>query len=203
MVVKRYINGQTVRHIERLNKIWASGTAQADAYFLDGGDTITNSPAAATITGAHWLEGETVSVLVDGASHPDVTIEYGAATLDVDATTVTFGYSYNSDGQLLPLEGGTPDGSAEGKKKKVRRLGFRLLDTLGFKYGDAFTNLSEIIESQWGDDYGSPPPLFSGVHRVSFEGDHDIDPDVCWRCDGPFPGTLSSIMPQFDVADDT
>ena len=151
----------------------------------------------------HWLEGETVKVMADGAAHPDVTITNGAATLDYEAESVVIGYSYNSDGKLLPLVGATNDGSAQGKKNKARRIGFRVLDTLGLKYGPDFDNLEEILEAKWGDNFGEAPGLFTGIYRVGMEGDFGMENYVCWRCDGPFPGTILAAMPQLDVSDDT
>jgi hypothetical protein len=116
---------------------------------------------------------------------------------------VTLGYCYNSDGQSMPFEGGSPDGSSQGKKKRVNRVGFWLLDTLGLKFGRDFDNLDEIIERTWGTDHGTATELFTGVKRLRHEGQNDRYGQVCWRADGPFPANVLSMMPQVDVADDT
>ena len=203
LIIKRYINGKTVRHIEVMQKVWESGDTQSSAFFADCGGSITNATATDTVTGINWAEGETFGVYVDGASHPDCVVTNGTITLDNSYTVVTYGYKYNSDGTTMPSKGGAQDGSAQGKKKIIHRLGFWLFETLGLKFGDSFTNLGEILEAQYGDDYGSPPSLYTGVHREEFEGGYDLLGQVYWRADGMFPATVLAVMPQLDVSDDS
>jgi hypothetical protein len=201
VIVQRYINGGTKRYVEYMSKIWEVEDAQEDAFHVDCGWTETNSPAASTVTGLWHLEGETVGVYVDGTSHPDVTITNGTATLERTGTVVTLGYFFDSDGQTLPIEGGTQDGSAQGKIKRIHRVGFWLVDTLGLKYGPDADNLTEILVRNWGDAYGVATPLFTGVTRERFEGDFDRLGQIYWRADGPFPATVLALMPQYEVAD--
>ncbi|MDE2102446.1 MAG: hypothetical protein KGL39_34690 [Patescibacteria group bacterium] len=203
-VVQRYINGKSVRCVEALTKTWEKGNALSTAYFADCGTLITNGSPSTAISGINWLEGETVPVLADGALHPDVTITNGKATLNYAATNVVLGYSYNSDGENLPFEGGARDGSAQGKLKKIPRVGFWLHDTLGLQYGPSFTSLTYFVDRVWGaTNYGQPPALFNGVKRESFPGDFDRDSRVCWRANTLFPATVLAIMPQGDVEDDS
>lgn len=203
MVVKRYINGATVRYVEYLSKMWEVGDAQEDAFFVDCGWTVTNGSPSASVTGLWHLEGETVGAYVDGTKHVDVTITNGTVTLDRTGTIVTLGYYYNSDGQTMPLEGGAQDGSAQGKVRRLHRVGFWLLDTLGLKIGMDTSTLGEVLFRQWGDNYGKATPLFTGVIRERFEGDYDKLGQAYWRADGPFPATVLAYMPQFQVSDDS
>jgi hypothetical protein len=203
VVVQRYINGGTKRYIEYSSKMWEQDDTQADAFYVDGGITVTNSPASATVEGLWAWEGETLNTYVDGARHIDVTVSNGKVTLERTGTTISLGYFYNSDGQTLPIEGGTPDGSAQGKTKRIHKVGFWLVDTLGFKFGRDADNLYELLVRQWGDTYGEPTTLYTGVVRERFEGEYNLEGQVYWRADGPFPATVLSIMPQFEVSDDS
>jgi len=203
LVVKRYINGRTRRYIEYMSKIWESSDAQEDAFYVDCGWTVTNGSASATVTGLWFLEGQTVGAYVDGTKHINVTVTNGTVTLDRTGTVVTLGYLYNSDGQTMPLEGGSEDGSAQSKTKRISRLGFWLMDTLGLKFGPDEDNLTEILERQWGDDWGAATALFTGVVRERFEGDYDKTGYVYWRADGPFPANVLAVIPQYEVADDS
>ena len=202
-VVRRYIDGGTKRYVEYSSKIWEVEDEQEDAFYVDAGWTIVNGSASTTISGVPHLDGETVGVYVDGKSHPDVTITNGSATLDVAGTVVTLGYFYNSDGETMPLEGGSQDGSSQGKIKKVGRLGLWLVDTLGLKIGMDADNLTEILVREWGDLFGSATPLFTGLVRERFEGDPDRAAQIYWRASGPFPATVLAIMPQFMTSDDS
>jgi len=78
MSVKRTIDGSTVRHVEFLKPI-EFGDDVADAFYVDSGLTYDGS-ATTTITGLNHLEGETVTILADGASHPDKTVSGGSIT---------------------------------------------------------------------------------------------------------------------------
>lgn len=200
-VVKRYINGGTKRYVEYMSKMWESGDTATNAVYFDCAFTRTASPASTSVTGLWHLEGETVSVYVDGKTHTDEVVTNGKITLDVAASVCTVGYDYNSDGKSLPLDGGSQDGSAQGKTKRVHTVGFWLMDTLGLKYGADFDSLTEVLEREWGDNYSAATGLFTGVKRLRFEADYDKTGYVCWRANGPFPATVLSVMPQFEVAD--
>jgi hypothetical protein len=201
VVVKRYINGGVKRYIEYMSKLWEVEDEQEDAFHVDCGWTVVNGSPSASVTGLWHLEGQTVGVYIDGTTHPDVTITNGIATLERTGTVVTLGYLYPSDGQTMPIEGGSQQGSAQGKIKRIARVGFWLVDTLGLKYGPDADNLTEILVRQWGDEFGTATPLFTGVTRERFEGDYDRLGQIYWRADGPFPATVLALMPQFEVAD--
>lgn len=204
MVVKRYINGATVRYLERMGKVWENGDTQTAAIYMDCAHTITE--ASSTSLDALWfLEGETVGVYVDGARQTDKTVSNGKITLDVTGAVKTVGYTYSSFGAIAPLEGGAQDGSAQAKTKSVGRIGMWLMDTLGLKIGrsQAETLNNDIVFSEWADVYGAAPVLFTGVTRFAFEGDYSLDPRVWWRCDGPYPATVLSLMTQYDTSDDS
>ena len=200
-VVKRYINGATKRYVEYMSKIWDTEDDQEDAFQLDCGWTTTG--ASTTITGLWHLEGQTVQAYIDGMRHIDIVVTNGTATFSQSGTVKTVGYSYNSDGQTMPLEGSTPDGSPQGKVRRIAKVGFWLVDTLGLKFGLDTSNLDELLVRAWGDDYGEATPLFTGVVRERFEGDYDKLGQIYWRCDGPFPATVLAVMPQSNTSDDS
>jgi hypothetical protein len=201
-IVQRYINGGTKQYVEYMSKTWETGDAQENAFYVDCGWTDL-TPGTDTITGLWHLEGETLGVYIDGAHLPDVTVSNGTAVLATTGTVKTIGYFYPSDGQTMPLEGGSQDGSSQGKIKRIAKLGFWLLDTLGLKYGPDADNLTELIVRQWGDEFGVATSLFTGVLRERFEGDYDKLGQVYFRSDGPFPANVLALMPQFDTADDS
>lgn len=203
LIVQRYINGRSRRYVEYMSKIWETTDEQEDAFYTDCGYTQVDVVPSATMTGLWHLEGETVGAYIDGAKHTPITITNGKATFTSAGTVKTVGYFYDSDGQTLPLEAGAQDGTAQGKKKRINRVGFWLVDTLGLKIGTDPDSLDEILVREWGDVYGVATPLFTGVVRERFEGTYDRLGQVYWRCDGPFPATVLSVMPQVQVADDS
>jgi hypothetical protein len=203
LTVQRYINGGTKRYIEYMSKVWEPGDLQDAAFQVDCGWTQIDGSPTATITGISHLDGETVGVYADGYRLPDVTVANGSVTLNKAALIKTIGYFYNSDGETMPIEGGAQDGSAQGKIKRIHRIAFWLMDTLGFNFGMDADNLTELIVRQWGNDFGAGTPLFTGVAYDRFEGDYDKLGQVFWRMSGPFPGTVCAAMAQFQVQDES
>ncbi len=201
LIVKRYIDGRTVRYVEFLKPIWERGTDIEDAFFVDCGLTYDGS-ATDTIGGLWHLVGETVTILADGATHPTkVVSDLGKITLDRDALVAQVGYSYNSDGSTLRNNAGAADGTAQGKTQRKHRLTFRLHDTLGIKVGPTFNEsgaqkLTRQVFRTSADDTDTAVPLFSGDKSVEWEGDYSTEDLVCWRFDQPLPGTVAAIMPQ-------
>lgn len=202
LIVNRTINGGTKRYVEYMSKLWETSVdAQEDAFQVDCGTA--NLTSGTTITGLWYLEGQTVGAYIDGKSHPNITIANGIATFNITGVVKTIGYFYESDGQSMPIEGGSQDGTAQGKMKIIKRIGFWLIDTLGLKYGPDADHLTELLERDWGAEMGVATALSTGVRRERFEGSYDRLGQVYWRCDGPFPATVCSLLPQFDVSDDT
>jgi len=201
MVVKRYINGGTKRYIEYMTKLWEEGDNQEDAFFVDCGLTYDSTPTT-TISGIYHLAGETVSILADGATHPDKTVSAtGTITLDRSASVVQVGYMYNSDGQTLRLEAGAADGTSQGKNQRIHRVIFRLHESLGLKVGRDFDNLQVVTFRTGSDLTAQAVPLFSGDKEVSWEGAYSSDNHICWRFYQPLPGTVLAIMPQLVTQD--
>lgn len=79
-----------------------------------------------TVTGADHLEGRTISVKVDGASHPDRTVSGGQFELEAPGTFVEYGLAYTGRVITLPVEGGNARGTAQGTRKRYNRIFLRI-----------------------------------------------------------------------------
>jgi hypothetical protein len=200
LIVKRTINGATVRHIEYMKKDFEEEDDVEDAFFVDSG--LTYSGAAATvITGLDHLEGQTVSILANGATHPTKVVSGGSITLDRSATKAHIGLGYVSDGKNMPWEAGAADGTAQGKIKRPHTCFFRLHNSMGLKYGSSFAKLDEVSFRTSTDDTASPVPLFTGDKLVDWPGDYDVYGQICWRQDKPLPLTVLAVGPQLHTQD--
>jgi hypothetical protein len=74
-----------------------------DAFFLDCGATYTSGSPVSTLSGLTWLEGQTVSILADGAVRPQQVVTGGAITLDDPASKIQVGLPIEADLETLPL----------------------------------------------------------------------------------------------------
>jgi hypothetical protein len=154
-----------------------------------------------TISGLSHLEGQTVSILADGAVLPNNTVSGGAVTLPLESTVVNIGLPYNSDGEMLRLEAGAQDGTALGKTRRTHRVGFLLHRTLGIKIGMNFDALDRITFRTSSDPMTRAPALFSGIISERLEADYDFENQICFRQDQPLPCTVLAIMPQLVTQD--
>jgi len=157
-VVRREINGVQRRFVERMAS--RQFVDQADAFFVDCGLTYTG-PAATVISGLDHLEGELVSILADGAVHPQQVVVDGKVTLEHPAETVQVGLPIFADMQTLPLAVGLPDGSfGQGRYKNVNKAWLRVYESSGIWIGPDADHLVEA-KQRTNEPYGAPPGLKS------------------------------------------
>jgi hypothetical protein len=199
LVVKRTIDGTTRRYIEYITPRF-DGDDSTDAFFVDCGLTYDSTPAT-TISGLDHLEGETVQILADGATHPDRTVSGGSVTLNRSASVVHVGYGYDSDLQTLNIEAGAADGTAQGKTKRIHRLGLRLYKTLGLKFGPSIDGLDVMTFRTSADEMNNPPALFTGDKSINWNGGYEVSGTVYLRQDQPLPFTLLGLFPQLVTQD--
>jgi len=179
--VARTIGGSTKRYIER-KKPQDWGDDQEDCFFVDSGVTY-DSTATTTITGLDHLNGETVSVLGDGAKFADATVSGGQITLAESASVVHVGLPYTYT--LKPMRADQNYGTSKGSIKRIAEVVISFYKTLNAKYGDGTT--SKNIDFRTTEPYGSPPALFTG--------DKDFPPDLGYSVEDPFQIEGSDPLP--------
>ena len=197
--VKRVIDGSTVRHIEFIKTI-EFGDDVTDAFFVDSGLTY-DSTATSTITGLNHLEGEVVSILADGATHPDRTVSAGAITLDRSASKVHVGYGYSSVLETLRIEAGADDGVAQGKIKRIHGVTARLYKTVGVEFGPDLSNLDRLPFRDSSMAMDEAIPIFTGDKEVYFPSGYENDARVVVRQIQPLPMTVLAIMRRSNTFD--
>ena len=162
MIVRRTINGLTKRYVEYMEKPFSPGTSPEDAFFVDCGITY-NGSATTTISGLAHLEGETVKVLADGATHPDKVVLGGQITLDRSASKVQVGCGYDAVAATMSVEAGADAGTAQSRNKRISSITARVLDTgSGLFYGPDLDNLQEMSFRNASMLMDTAVPLFSG-----------------------------------------
>ena len=196
--VKRTINSATVRHIVFMKTL--SFDTIDDAFFVDSGFTYSGS-ATATITGMHHLEGQTVQILADGATHADKTVSGGSITLDRTASKVHVGFSYDSLVKTLRMEAGAEDGIAQGKIKRIHGVTVRFLETVGAELGPNINKLDRLPFRDSSMSMDDAVPLFSGDKEIFFPSGYENDAQVVVRQNQPLPMTILAIMRRSNTFD--
>lgn len=202
MVVNRNINGVNKRYVEYMSKLWESGDVIDDGVFVDS-SALYSGASTTTISGLGYLEGQTVSVLANGAVHPDVVVTAGVITLSYAVTKAQVGLGYNSDGKTMRIEAGAADGTAQGKYKRIHRVIFRLFQSVGLNVqanGNGQYMIPEPFRSS-ADPMDHSVSLFTGDKRWAWEGGYETEGQVFWRQNQPLPSNILSITVQLETQD--
>jgi hypothetical protein len=155
-----------------------------------------------SVTGLGHLEGETVGVWANGASHPSRTVVAGAITLNRPATKVHIGEDCHAVLQPMPIEAGAADGTAQGKTGRVSRCIIRFHETMGAKYGrDEDEQLDQILNRGGGDPMDEATPLFTGDAVVAWPSGYSGQALITVVADTPGPCTVIGLMPQYTGQD--
>ena len=200
IIMKRTINGSTKRYIEVLNTFDFTETDNTTFNFLDS-QLDYNGSATTTISGLSHLEGQTVSILADGATHADKVVSSGSITLDRSSTKVKVGLSYTSLLQTMRIDAGARDGTSQSKTKRIYEITIRLFESVGVEVGPDLNNLERIPfrSSANAMDQGITP--FTGDKEVEFRGNYETDGFVFVRQTQPLPLTILSLYPRLITND--
>lgn len=195
-VVRRTINGQTKRYVERMET--RQFASIEDAFFVDSGATYSGLPAL-TITGLGHLEGKTVNILADGAVHPQRIVVNGAVSLDNPAKKVTVGLPITSDIVTLPFSAMFQDGSGgQGHTKNVNKAWLRVHRSSGIFVGPGEDRLTEAKQRTL-ETYGSPPKLKSDEIQVVVSPSWGASGQIMVRQKDPLPLTLVSLTLEVSI----
>lgn len=150
VLVRREVNGQTVRFVEVLDSTLRTDSAV----------TGTSTGGATTWTGFAHLEGKTIDVVADGSVMPQAVVSGGQITLTRKAKSIEAGLHYETTIQTLTPEVATSEGTTQNAKKRTSEVTMRFLETTG-----AECNGQVIPFRRFGPRVlDKPAPLFTGDH---------------------------------------
>lgn len=200
LCVKRTIDGATARYVEVMQDQMDEDIAQEDTWFLDCALRYEGA-ATDTISGLDHLEGETVGVLADGATHPDVVVSGGEIELEYEAENVLVGYRYTSRLRTMPITPQQVPYEARGIPRRISAVVLNLWRSLGGRIGvgDESATTVPIVYRKASDPMDSAPPLFTGVKRLTSDGGFDYETTVLFVHDEPQPCTVLSLVVEVDV----
>jgi hypothetical protein len=145
-----------------------------------------------TISGLDHLEGKTVQVKADGASHPDRTVASGAITLASPAYEVTVGLSYETIVKTLSREYNLGTGTQQGQQGRWVRPVLRLYKSVFPLLNGEFTPArtpSDLMDSKL--------DLYSGdVYYGGLAWDNSLELSI--TVDTPFPFLLLGVFGSVD-----
>ncbi len=187
MIVKRWVNGGEVRHIERLTIGLDDDGLIADSQFLDS-HLVYAGASTTTITGLFHLAGQTIRVFHSGEDQGTVTVSAtGSVTLASSVTAAVLGLGYTAKLLSVRLEAGVSPGStAQGKRKRISEATLRVYQSYGGKFGGEAARTDDI--------FGSTVALTTGDIRIEFPDGWNYDGRFYFDHDTGYPFTAIGII---------
>lgn len=196
LVVKREINGVTVRNIEYLAKNPAKSNNPDDYIMLDNAieySTAEKSSGETEIDAAE-LAGEKVTVIGDGRMYSGLTVSQdGTVTLPAAVQHAFIGLPYKSIVELPNVEIKTGDGTMQGRKKQISNCILRLSNSLGGMVGPDINTLDLMNFDE--QNAVSDIKLFTGDKHMTLPiGGFNNEGRVIIVTDEPYPFNLLAVV---------
>lgn len=189
VVVKREINGSTTRYIERLHQRDLSD--QAEGFFVDSGLSYHGSPTK-NLSGLTHLEGETVSILADGAVMPPQVVQNGSIEIQQAASIIHVGLPIEADLVSLPWSFEGDSAGGQGRVKNINEIYIRVNESSGIFAGPTFERMTEV-KQRTNEPMGTPPALKSAEIRLAVAPSWQESGQICIRQSDPIPLTVVSM----------
>lgn len=154
-----------------------------------------------SISGLDHLEGETVTILADAATHPTKVVSSGAVTFDRPTKTAVIGLGYESIIVTNALESPSKTGTIQGSIGRIHKVILRFHETLGGKFGYDTDSLDTILFRDGSDLMDSSPGLFSGDKILEFPRGQETSQIVTVKQDQPLPMSLLAIISKVQVSE--
>jgi hypothetical protein len=200
VIVKRTINGATKRYVEYIHQYDFDETDDTSFNFLDS-QLAYDGSAVTNISGLAHLEGQTVSVLADGATHPDKVVSSGAIVLERAASKVKVGLGYTSLLQTMRIDAGAQNGTSQSKTKRIYEITARLYESIGVEIGPDLANMERIPFRSSANPMDSGINVFTGDKEIEFRGNYETDGFIFVRQTQPLPLTILSLYPKLQTND--
>lgn len=194
-VVKRVVNGETVRYIERFDNNY-DGDSPNDYVMLDCAKKYDMEEATDTLTGLGHLAGNTISVVGDGRVLRNYTVQDdGTVKLPIQIKRAVAGLPYTMNIELPNIEVQLQDGTMQGRFKQVSEAILRVENTFGGEVGTEFGNQDAIAYDEF--SMTENMKLYSGDKKATPPtGGFDRDGRLCITSSEPYPFNLLSVTRQ-------
>jgi hypothetical protein len=140
-----------------------------------------------TLSGLDHLDGREVQVYADTVEQESKTVIDGSITID-DAFIVVVGLPYTSYITTMPMEAGSQNGTAVGKRKRISEMAIRVWNTIGVKVGRDLNNLYDTI-------YKQKEPFTGVIPNIKYNQGWVWDANITVEQSHPYPMNILSIAP--------
>lgn len=140
-----------------------------------------------TVSGLGHLNGREVQIYADGIEQAKKTVLDGSISID-DAFIAVVGLPYTSYITTMPMEAGSQNGTAVGKRKRISEMAIRVWNSLGVRVGRDLDNLYQTI-------YEQKKPFTGVIPNIKYNQGWVWDADITVEQSHPYPMNILSIAP--------
>lgn len=211
LIVRRSVNGNIVRYVERMRPDWYPiyGTVAPDTnifppqdqpfswgFQLDCAVTDDHATGQATWNGLDHLEGETVHCLADGSHMGAFVVSGGAITLPRNAKRVLIGFDFKPEVITLTPEIQGASGTVQGDAMSTNRVRVRLYRTIGCTVNGQEVAAGRVIGP---DQLDNIPEIFTGDEDVSTIGWANGVSEITISQNAPLPFHLLAVIREITI----
>ena len=156
------------------------------------------------LSGLSHLEGETVSVLVDGWVHPDVEVKNGVIELQKPGSKICAGLKFVS--RFVSLEVQAQQNITKGLNKRLVEAEVALYKSLGLRSGIIPGEVTDFENCTTDTVYFGPTrrmdaaqQLFTGVYKISLTGSTTYDQRLVLENSLPLTTTICGFKYVMEV----
>ena len=191
--------GNRIRFIDDNYNILGEGEITAYTDETEVTLNITTYFQSTTITGGEWgisadslseldhLNGREVQIYADGQEQAKKTVVGGSIEID-DAFIAVVGLPYTSYITTMPMEAGSQNGTAVGKRKRISEMAIRVWNSLGVKVGRDLDHLYDTI-------YEQKEPFTGVIPNIKYNQGWVWDANITVEQSHPYPMNILSIAP--------
>ncbi len=190
-----YVGNKTANTFELQDEFGNNIDTSAFGAYVSGGEV--RKVITTISSGISHLEGETISILANGAVQTQQTVTGGSVTLEYGGSIIQLGLPIEADIQTLPLAF-EAQAFGQGRRKNVNQVWLRVHQSSGVFVGPEFSNLTEK-KQRTTEPYGLPPALKSEEFQLSIGPKWADGGVVCVRQSDPLPLTLVSMTVEASV----
>jgi hypothetical protein len=163
-------------------------------YASDAGGLVTPAYLRANSNALTGVENNVTISITDAVGTTSVTVP------------IVVGFDYTTQGQLLRPDV-TSDirsnfGPGLGKTRRTFYMAALMQNVVEVKFGTDFTNteypLTTAVFTSDGYTALAEDVPFSGVYESALEGTYDLNGQLCWQVDGPYPCTIAAVAAWVD-----
>lgn len=141
-----------------------------------------------SINGLDRLNELEVVIFADAKEQSNKTVHYGSIELDKESFVVLVGLPYQSYMTTMPLEQGSQNGTAVGKRKRIGEIAIRVWNSQGIRYGRDLDNLYETIQNQ-------SEPFTGIIPNIKYNQGWGWTANITLEQSKPYPMNVLAIAP--------